>query len=209
MTVTSFETGEMTFSRNTGDFIRILRVCYSKPNETDEPVQTLEEDLCEMKPPPPPPIYLQCKNIISTNNSVRELKRELNEFMAKENWKSQTDLRRRWNFLIAESITVFTSDTGGKNNSFQSRSSAKGSNSGKHKKINKYSIDYDNSFHAISISSSGMNCSMFNAIHVFYDGGYFEQVPTTNTEDESQLVVGRKSKTNHLSATIRSNCTIL
>lgn len=178
----------MTFSRNTGDFIRILRVCYSKPNEDVDgnfEINPAESDdiILESKPPPAP-IYLQCKSLFSSNNSNRELRKQMNEFLMKENWNDEIDVRKQWRFLMAESIAIFTKEEAKKN-----------------KKLN---IDYDNSFHAISISTTGMNCSMFNAINIFYDVGFFEQENADNEQTNSETQIVDNSK-----AVVKTRCSIL
>lgn len=145
----------MAFVRNTGDFIRILRICYTKPFETDDSTLELISDgpstSSFMPPPPPPaPIYLNCRNIFSTKNSTSELKSKLYEFLREAAFSPSTDTSHRWRLLTAESLGIFTSNA-------------------------KKSEDlWENSFHAISISSSTqMNRCAFDGINIFYDTGFF------------------------------------
>ena len=93
----------MVFPRNTGDFIRILRICYRKV-EPNSPI-----DL-----PPSAPIYLQAKFLVSRDNSEKQLRSQLQEFTSGQQWRESAHLARRWRALFAETMPHFIASRGRK-----------------------------------------------------------------------------------------------
>jgi len=96
--VISIDTKQMSFTRDTGDYIRILRIAYTKPQEAPLDIP-LSSTL-----PPPPPIYLKCETF-SLKDSYSEIKRKISEFFSRDEWTAEE--RFKWRFLNFETIFVF------------------------------------------------------------------------------------------------------
>lgn len=177
--MTSIDSGEMTFARNTGDFVRIIRLCYLKPylpNENNDNNNDNISSIINWKPSAP--IYLQCKNIVSINNSLKELQQQMNDYLLKArkneyhnsaNYQYYTGGEiERWRFICADSVAIFISNI---SNSGDSRN-----------RRNIIMSDCDKSFHAITISSNhaSMNRKMLNGINIYYDIGLYGRRPKSN-----------------------------
>ncbi|KPM08267.1 hypothetical protein QR98_0067830 [Sarcoptes scabiei] len=230
--ISSIDSGEMTFTRNSGDFIRILRLCYLKPytpqrvkqpqltsatgsspskamasssNHHSGDFRSLNEDLQTDKVSsmirdidnqnsnngiesivawqPSIPIYLQCKNIVSINNSIKELQQQMNDYLIKVRKNESSFNRENWKFLSTDSIAIFISSVGGSDSK---------------NRRNNLVAECDKSFHSISISSTNMNRNMWNVINVFYCIGVFGQhtIAKTTTSAEAVTRSTKKNRSN-------------
>lgn len=164
--MTSSYSGEMTFSRNTGDFVRILRLCYLRSRENNNMDRIINWSPRAM-------IYLQRKNIISINNSIKELQQQMNDYLmrAKKVEQNHDGNGERWRFLGIDSVAIFISHNSNSRDSKNRR--------------NNLMADCDKSFHAISISSSSMNRNMLNGFNIYYDIGFHGQRSRTTNNSKS------------------------
>jgi hypothetical protein len=91
----------MASIRGTGDFIRILRIAYTKPPELPSDIPL------SLSLPPPPPVYLQCETFLSLE-SYSEIKRNISEFLSRDEWSAEE--RYKWRFLNCETVFVLSAN---------------------------------------------------------------------------------------------------
>jgi hypothetical protein len=112
----------MASIRGTGDFIRILRIAYTKPHELPANVPL------SLSLPPPPPVYLQCQTFLLLK-SYSEVKRNISEFLSRDEWFAEE--RYKWRFLNCETVFVLSTNkralASNLNESFQVISTSKSS----------------------------------------------------------------------------------
>ena len=112
----------MASIRSTGDFIRILRIAYTKPLELPPNIPL------SLSLPPPPPIYLQCQTFLLLK-SYSEVKRNISQFLSRDEWSAEE--RYKWRFLNCETVFVLSSNRraleSNLNESFQVISTSKSS----------------------------------------------------------------------------------
>ena len=95
----SIDTKQMSITRETGDFIRILRIAYTKPNDppADIPMASTL--------PPPPPTYLESK-VFVLDKTYADVKKAVANFMAREEWTAQQQYK--WILLNCETMFVLS-----------------------------------------------------------------------------------------------------
>ncbi|XP_054164386.1 uncharacterized protein LOC128962077 [Oppia nitens] len=140
----SIDTKQMSAIRETGDYIRILRLAYTKPR--DVPADIPESATL----PPPPPVYLESRPFV-LHKSYSEVKRSVNEFMNRQEWSSQAPDRYKWSLFSCETVPVFSSNS--LKQSLETNS--------------------DQSFQAILSSSRSINRSEYFAVKIYFDVGYY------------------------------------
>ncbi|CAG2115730.1 unnamed protein product, partial [Medioppia subpectinata] len=97
----SIDTKQMSITRDTGDFVRILRLVYTKPRElpSDIPISSTL--------PPPPPVYVEHR-VFVVHKGYGEVKRVISEFLARDEWRA-TD-QYKWLLLNVETVAVYASN---------------------------------------------------------------------------------------------------
>ncbi|CAG2166541.1 unnamed protein product [Oppiella nova] len=139
----SIDTKRMSFRRGTGDFIRILRIAYTKPREVsaDIPISSTL--------PPPPPVYLEHR-VFALHMDYSEIKCTINYFMGRDEWRTSQE-QYKWLLLSCETVPVFANN--GLKTSLESIS--------------------DHSFQTLLSSNYTLCCSEYFALKLYYDVGYY------------------------------------
>ncbi|CAG2170349.1 unnamed protein product, partial [Oppiella nova] len=139
----SIDTKRMSVTRETGDFIRILRIAYTKPRElsADIPISSTL--------PPPPPVYLEHQVYVS-HKDYSMIKHVINDFMGRDEWRTAQETYK-WLLLSCETVPVFA------NNGLKT---SLGANS-------------DQSFQALLSSNHTLCSSEYYALILYYDVGYY------------------------------------
>ncbi|CAG2115346.1 unnamed protein product [Medioppia subpectinata] len=97
----SIDTKQMAITRDTGDFVRILRLVYTKPRElpSDIPISSTL--------PPPPPVYIGHRTFV-VHKGYGDVKRVISEFLARDEWRATNQYK--WLLVNVETVAVFASN---------------------------------------------------------------------------------------------------
>ena len=93
----------MSTTRETGDFIRIMRIAYTKQKEGS----------ANSSPPPTPPIHMDSQSFV-LHKSYSDGKRTVADFMAGEEWTA------KHNWLLMNCETVYVMSPNGMKSSLES-----------------------------------------------------------------------------------------
>ncbi|CAG2167095.1 unnamed protein product, partial [Oppiella nova] len=156
---TPIDTKKMS-ARGGGDFIRILRIMYTKPREVPEDIPI------SLTLPPPPPIYLEHRTFV-LHKDYSEIKRAINDFVGRDEWlTSQTQFK--WHLMSCQTVPVFANN--GLKTSLESNS--------------------DQSFQALLSSNLTLSRREYFALRLYYDVGYYgvdhtqgQRSTATNSQD--------------------------
>ncbi|CAG2183129.1 unnamed protein product, partial [Oppiella nova] len=95
----SIDTKQMSITRGTGDYIRFLRIAYTKPLEVsaDIPISSTL--------PPPPPVYLEHR-VFALHKDYSDIKHAINDFMGRDEWRTSQE-QYKWLLLSCETVPIF------------------------------------------------------------------------------------------------------
>ncbi|CAG2180316.1 unnamed protein product, partial [Oppiella nova] len=154
----SIDIKRMSVTRGTGDFIRILRIVYTKPREVsaDIPISSTL--------PPPPPVYLEHR-VFVLHKDYSEIKYAINDFMGRDEWRTAQE-PYKWLLLSCETVPVFA-------------------NNGLKSTLEKNS---DQSFQTLLSSTYTLSCSEYFAFELYYDVGYYgvDHLDTIKLDDDDK-----------------------
>ncbi|CAG2176046.1 unnamed protein product, partial [Oppiella nova] len=139
----SIDTKQMSVTRETGDFNRILRIAYTKPREVsgDIPISSTL--------PPPPPVYLE-QRVFLLHKDYSMIKHVINDFMGRDEWRTAQE-QYKWLLLSCETVPVFANN--GLKTSLEAIS--------------------DQSFQTLLSSNHTLCSSEYFAFKLYYDVGYY------------------------------------
>ena len=131
------------FTRGGGDFIRILRIMYTKPREVPEDIPI------SLTLPPPPPIYLEHRTFV-LHKDYSEIKHAINDFMGRDEWRTAHE-QYNWLLLNCETVPIFA----------------------KNYLKSTLEKNTDRSFQALLSSNLTLSLTQYYALKLYYDVGYY------------------------------------
>ena len=89
----------MSIVRETGDYVRIMRIAYTKPRDPPEDIPVSSHL------PPPPPVYLESR-VFVLHKSYSDVKKSVAEFLSRDEWTAQQQYK--WILLNCETVFVMS-----------------------------------------------------------------------------------------------------
>ncbi|CAG2164118.1 unnamed protein product [Oppiella nova] len=139
----SIDTKQMSVTRETGNYVRFLRIAYTKPRDMSADI------LIDSTLPAPPPIYLK-HQVFVLHKDYSEIKNAINDFIGKDEWRTSQE-PYKWLLLNCETFPIFA----------------------KNYLKTTLEKNTDRSFQALLSSNLNPSLTEYYAIKLYYDVGHF------------------------------------